>query len=344
MVVRKIQVTGKSTYIISLPKRWVEKSKLNRGDPDQIIEQADSTLTMLPRESAHEEKPRAVSTVVSSSNSPDSIIRRIVSFYVTGYSIIKIAAKERFTPEQRYAMKDFVRRNLVGVEILTDMNKEFTVQTLVGHSELSVENALRRMVTIAVSMHRDAMIALKEDDKGLAQTIIRTDDEVDRFNFYLIRQLRNAANDSQITKEIGLKTLGDCLGYRPIINYVERAADHAVNIARAVLDMKPVDPTLVARITDMSASASSIFEQAIHSLFSSDYDEAEDALTRMKTIGSYETDLIKTIITTQHDPNTVAGLRIIIESVRRLAKYGLDIAELVLDLTAERIGIQELVG
>jgi phosphate uptake regulator len=340
VVVRRIQVTGKSTYIISLPKRWVDESKLNKGDPLQIIEQDDSTLTLLPRERPREEKPRAISTVVSSSNSPESIIRRMVSFYVIGYNIIKITAKERFTPEQRGTLKDFVRRDLVGVEMLTDSSNEFTIQNLLGHSELSVGNALRRMALIAVSMHRDAMVALKEDDKRLAQTIIRTDDEVDRFNFYLIRQLRNAANDSQITREIGLKTPGDCLGYRPITNYVERAADHAVNIAKAVLNMKPVDPTLVARIVDMSDHASSIFEKAMHSLFSNDYDEAEDALTRMKMIGSYETDLIKTIIATQHDPNTVAGLRIIIESVRRLAKYGIDIAELVLDLTAEKIGTQ----
>jgi phosphate uptake regulator len=343
MEARKIQLTGNSNYIVSLPKKWVEKCKLNKGDPVQIIEQDDSTLILLPSARAREEEPRAISTVVSSSNSPDSIIRRMVSFYVIGYSMIKIAAKERFTPEQRDALKDFVRRDLVGVEILTDSSNEFAIQTLLGHSELSVENALRRMVTIAVSMHRDAMVALKEDDKRLAQTIIRTDDEVDRFNFYLIRLLRNAVNDSQIIKEIGLKTPGDCLGYRPITNYVERAADHAVNIAKAVLDMKPVDPTLVARIVDMSTYASSIFEKAIHSLFSNDYDEAENALTRMKAIGSYETDLIKTIITTQHDPNTVAGLRIIIESVRRLAKYGIDIAEVVLDLTAERIGLQESV-
>ncbi|MCJ7634067.1 phosphate uptake regulator PhoU [Candidatus Bathyarchaeota archaeon] len=338
--VRKIQVTGKSTHIVSLPKKWIDKLNLKRGDPIRLIEQDDSTLTLLPND-IRKEKSRAISAVVSSSDSSDSIIRKVVSFYVIGYNMIRITAKDRFTPEQRDALKDFVRRNLVGVEIFNDSNNEFSVQTLLSHSELSVENTLRRMVTIATSMHKDAMAALKEDDKRLAQTIIRTDDEVDRFNFYLIRQLKNAVNDARIIKEIGLKTPSDCLGYRLITNYVERAANHAVNIAKAVLDMKPVDPTLVTRIVDMSTYASSIFEEAIHSLFSNDYDKAENALTRMKMIGSYEIDLIKTVISTQHDPNIVAGLRIIIESVRRLAKYGIDIAEVVLDLTAERIRIQE---
>ena len=144
---RRIQITGKATYIISLPKKWVEKSKLKKGDTVQITEQNDSTLTLFPGKRVYEEKPRAISTVVSSSDSPDSIIRRVVSFYVTGYNIIRIAAKERFTPEQRDALKDFVRRNLVGVEILTDSSNGFAIQTLLGHSELSVESALRRMAT-----------------------------------------------------------------------------------------------------------------------------------------------------------------------------------------------------
>jgi hypothetical protein len=45
--------------------------------------------------------------------------------------------------------------------------------------------------------------------------------------------------------------------------------------------------------------------------------------------------------TTKLDSNTVASLRLILESIRRLAKYGADIAEVVLNLTAEGIGIHE---
>ncbi|MCJ7631917.1 PhoU family transcriptional regulator [Candidatus Bathyarchaeota archaeon] len=338
--VRKIQVTGKSTHIVSLPKKWIDKLNLKKVDPIRLIEQDDSTLTLLPND-IRKEKSRAISAVISSSDSPDSINRKVVSFYLIGYNMIRITAKDRFTPEQRDALKDFVRRNLVGVEILNDSNSEFAMQTLLSHSELSVENTLRRMVIIATSMHRDAMAALKEDNKRLAQTIIRTDDEVDRFNFYIIRQLKYAVNDNRMIKYIGLNTPRDCLGYRLITNSVERAADHAVNIAKAILDMKPIDQALVMNIIDMSAYALSIFDEAIRSLLSNDYNEAEKVLSRKEIIENYEKDLVKTIISKELDSNTVAGLRIIIESIRRLAKYGIDIAEVVLNITAEKIGIHE---
>ena len=158
--IRKLQISGSSTYTVSLPKKWIEEFKLKRGDPIQLIRQDDSTLTLLP-EIIQKETPRAIRTSVSSSDSPDSIIRKVVSFYLIGYNMIRITAKDQLTPEQRDALKDFVRRRLVGVEILTDSNKEFVVQTLLTYSELSVENALRRMATIVASMHREVMAALK---------------------------------------------------------------------------------------------------------------------------------------------------------------------------------------
>ena len=338
--IRKLQISGSSTYTVSLPKKWIEEFKLKRGDPIQLIEQDDSTLTLLP-EIIQKETPRAIRTSVSSSDSPDSIIRKLVSFYLIGYNMIRITAKDQLTPEQRDALKDFVRRRLVGVEILTDSNKEFVAQTLLTYSELSVENALRRMATIVASMHREVMAALKDNDQRLAQTIIRTDDEADRFSFYIIRQLKYAVNNNRIIKEIGLKTPRDCLGYRQITTYVERAADHAVNIAKAILDMKPITQALATQIIEMNTFALSIFEDAIHSLFSNDYNEGEKTLKRRKTLETYEQNVNKTMVTTELDANTVAHLRLIMESIRRLAKYGVDIAEVVLNLTAEGIGIHE---
>jgi len=132
----------------------------------------------------------------------------------------------------------------------------------------------------------------------------------------------------------------DCLGYRQITTYVERTADHAVNIAKAILDMKPIPQALAVKIIDMHTFALSILD-AIHSLFSNDYNEAEKTLTQRETLETYEQHIIKTMTTTKLDSNTVAGLRLILESIRRLAKYGVDIAEIVLNLTAEGIGIHE---
>ena len=42
--VRKIQFTGRSTYILSLPKKWMTDIHLKPGDPVTIIREANNSL------------------------------------------------------------------------------------------------------------------------------------------------------------------------------------------------------------------------------------------------------------------------------------------------------------
>lgn len=330
---RKIQVTGKSTYIVSLPRKWAEEVKLKRGEQIQLIEQDDLSLLLIPK-SLVKEKSREVEISISPKDNPDSIIRSVIAFYLIGYNLIRVTTKERFTPEQREPLKDFIRKKLVGAEIIADSKNEVALQTLLNYSELSVENALRRMSIITTSMHRDAMAALEENDHELAQTIIKTDDEVDRFSFYIIRLLKYAVADNRIIKEIGLKTARDCLGYRLILKSVERAADHAVSIARNVLTMKPIDSKLFKKISEMSDFAISIFNASLNSLFAKDYHLADEILMREKAIETYDEEASKEMVSTP-DSETRSNLRLIRESIRRLAEYGSDIAEIVINLTAD---------
>ena len=45
---RKIQFTGKSSYIISLPKQWVMELGLKQGDRIRIVRKGSSTLELYP--------------------------------------------------------------------------------------------------------------------------------------------------------------------------------------------------------------------------------------------------------------------------------------------------------
>jgi phosphate uptake regulator len=41
---RKLQYTGGSSYIVSLPKKWIQELGLKQGDHVVILRQGDSTL------------------------------------------------------------------------------------------------------------------------------------------------------------------------------------------------------------------------------------------------------------------------------------------------------------
>jgi len=338
--VRKIQLTGKSTYIVSLPKKWVSSMNLKPGSQLVISRNSDTSLLLTPKELVKPAKLGESSIIVSQKDEPGSIMRKIVALYLVGYNLIRVKTKEeRLTSLQRNFIKDLTRKKLVGTEIISDVANEMKLQILLSYPELSVESALRRMCLIATSMHEDALQALKGLNKELAQDVIKLDDEVDRFSLYIIRQLKAAVQSERIRKDIGLSHPRDCLGYRVIAKSVERIADHAVKIAENTLSMdEKVNGAILQRISEMSSFARSVFDDSIKSLFKKDYSLADSVVTRAKTIASLESETVKAI-SRKEEATKVSTVRMIMESLRRTAEYASDIAEIVLNLNVDQITV-----
>jgi phosphate uptake regulator len=335
---RKLQFTGGSTYIISLPKRWIDQNQLKKGSVIRLREEEGGLLSIIPTDTAIQQRPEEASIKVEANDPPDAVIRKTVSTYLVGYNIIHIKgeSKKQLSTKQRREIKTFSRNMLVGTEIVIDTPQELTLQVLLSYPELSVQSALRRMSIITASMQRDAITALKGLDRQHAKEVLITDNEVDRFNLYIIRQLKTAIQNPRIIKEIGLKNARNCLGYRLITKAVERTADHAASIADNVLLIKnKLEPETIEKLEKMSKLAVSMFENAIEALFRQDYALAESIVEKTKDISSMEKEAV--VSSQRIDVEDAPYLRLIIESIRRTAEYASDIAEVVLNLTVESI-------
>jgi len=321
-----------------LPKRWVVQNQLKKGSSIKLQEEEGGVLSILPSDSFKVQKTDEAFIKVSVSDNPDAVIRKVVSAYLVGYNMIhiRVEKQQQLSSKLRDKIRNFARQLLVGTELLTDTPAELTLQVLLSYPELSIQSALRRMCIITSSMHKDAILSLKDLDKQLARSVIDTDDEVDRFNLYVTRQLKTAIQNPRIIKEIGLTNARDCLGYRLVTKSVERTADHAANIAENVLLLKePVDKASLKKVEEISALAISMFETAIESLFRLDFNLAESVIQRTKDVGS----LVKeALLSSQKTPvEEIANLRLVTESLKRTAEYASDISEIVLNLTVESV-------
>ncbi|MFH0897062.1 MAG: phosphate uptake regulator PhoU, partial [Candidatus Bathyarchaeota archaeon] len=290
----------------------------------------------IPKGINRPKKTMEISTSISPKDKVSSIIRKVIALYLVGFNTIRLKVKgERLPIERREEIKSSIRRMLVGTEIISDSKDEMVLQVLLSSPELSVSDALRRIAIIAVSMHKDAVDSLRDMNFELAKEVINNDDEIDRFSFYVIRQLKAAVEDEKMLREIDLDNPKDCLGYRLITKSAERVADHAVNIALNVLTIKnPIDDDIFKALNEMSSKAILEFEDAMISLFTKHYSLADEVVEKKKLIESYETELIGQIIRKKLDAETASTLRLIIESIKRTSEYGSDIAEVVLNLTA----------
>ncbi|MDQ3851861.1 MAG: phosphate uptake regulator PhoU [Thermoproteota archaeon] len=62
--IRKVQFTGKSTYVLSLPKRWIEEMHLKAGDQVALIRELDNSLSILPFISGLRESVNEVTAII----------------------------------------------------------------------------------------------------------------------------------------------------------------------------------------------------------------------------------------------------------------------------------------
>ena len=280
---------------------------------------------------------REATIEVAKENSPYFLARKLISLYFLGFNIINISQKDggRLSSEQREVMKDVVRRVLMGTEIIADSATSITLQVLINLLELSVDAAFKRMLLIAKSMHRDAILSLRENNIELAKEILKSDDEVDRFSFYIVRQLNIAIKNEHLLKEIGLDDSRNCLGYRLIAKSTERIADHAGLIAKDIIEMeRPLNKDIIEKIAEMSNFALEVLDEACLSIFKRDYDSADLAIEKSRDRRSRKG--IIRVASKLRDINEIYRIKIITENIRRVAEYASDIAEIVLNMTVQQ--------
>ena len=94
---RKLQLTGGSTFILSMPKNWVIKNELGKGSSVMLREEDDGSLTIMPPKMERKERQDEAFINISSIDNINAVIRTTISAYLTGYNVLHIKARNQQT-------------------------------------------------------------------------------------------------------------------------------------------------------------------------------------------------------------------------------------------------------
>jgi len=331
---RKVQITGGATYVISLPKKWVKAVGLKPKDQVALIPQADTSLLIVPKGDLKPKEKSEATIKATVQADPEAVIRDFIAHYLVGYDVIRVKLRN---VRCRDLIKNSVRQKLIGVEVMEESADEMVIQCLLGHVELPLRRALDRMHVLMLFMLRDAIDALKNNDKALAEEVVRRDDEVDRLYFFVVRQLKAAVYNRALIEEIGLSNPRDCLGYRLIVKSVERSADHAARIASVIPTISaPISSKAIEEIVAMSLLAREIHEDSMKALYKYDPKLINESMAKVNKVIDLEEEIIEQLLKLKTEPRTMVGVRLILESIRRIAEYGTDIAEIAINLAVKK--------
>ena len=327
---RRMQLSGGSTYIISLPKNWIEELKIKVGENITIVKNSNQSLTLFPKnENSSKIKETAIITT-SQKESGESIKRKIIAAYLSGYNTIQIRSKGiRITAEHSRSVRALVRTSMIGTEIVESSSESITVQILTRLPELSFETALKRMYLMANNMVGESIESLEETDTIHADEVVNMDDEVDRFGLYMRRNLALAIENENILQDMGLRKPSDCLGYRAIISRIERIADHACLIAKRTKFIEgEISREIMNKIKNLSNHSLEVFEESILAVQEHDFEKGEKVAEKVKKIIEEEKKIMSQV--SESDKNSTI-IRFALEDLRRISEYSSDIAEVAID-------------
>ncbi len=332
METRKVYVSGGSTYVISLPKKWVKKTNLKPGDSLVVTEHGSSLLI----ESGIVEKESLTKEIrISMVKSSEALERILIAYYLTGYDTIKVNLDRK----DHLAYREIIRKildYLIGVEIVEDTHKAMTLEIMLEYKRLSTRQILLRMFSIDKSMLLDLARAMKNQDMGLAKDIMAREKEIDRLYFLVVRQLKSAVEFQQIAEKLGIESQRDCLGYRIVVKVLERIGDHIENIAKSYIQLFEVqNDILLNDFLNLINTIAGTFENSIQALFSRNGENAETVFYELKDIKESQHDISKELFDIKNIQSAIL-MKTMLDSLERIASYSGDISEVAINMSTEK--------
>lgn len=214
---RKIQVTGRNTYIVSLPHEWISKRGISKGHQIFMSESQDGSLVLSQKKTEKELKTIGLDV---SSLSRENAMMNIVSAYVGGAGKIILRGKGGST------LAEEARRVLSGIEITDEEGDSITLRAM-DFEEVNIDGIMKRAFNVTQSMFRLAISGFR-DGSDMSAEMCRKEDEADRLFLLMLRTLC-----------IGDYRAGDAMFRVISAKGMEKIADHLEEIGAHMADISP---------------------------------------------------------------------------------------------------------
>jgi len=269
--------------------------------------------------------PGPVEIDVRPGEPPEHLFRRLLGAYLAGAQRIRVRESPAIAPTTRTVVRTFCRRT-DGPEIEEEGRSHLHLvdRTAIGPGRLELR--LARMGRRVVRFHQDAVAGWSGLPLGEDGSWAERDDEIDREAWYLERQ-------AALRVGVG----GDPLGLWVVARSLERIADHAVLLGEAGRRLAGL-PQGVAPLETLGQYHRQAMDHLEGVLRAADEAAANDLLDTGEALlasGRAISDrLLPVVPGGPLSPAAAAAMARILESIGRTIAYAQDIAQVVLDRSA----------
>lgn len=225
---RKLIKFGNSSFVVSLPNKWVRMNKLEKGSVLNLQENGNNELILAPQGLQIEETPKEIVLDLKGKDEKE-IQREIVSSYIYGYDVIKING---FANNLRTVRT--VIYSLIGLEIVEQDKNSLVVRSLLALDDISIDKYLRRIDTIVRSMMEECLAK----NKGESFVHLKDRDrDVNRLTYLLLRVIKCCIDNPRLAQHKKYNVL-ELFRTWSLLSNLEGIGDECKRISRLYSQMR----------------------------------------------------------------------------------------------------------
>ena len=318
METRKVQITGKSTYILTLPKKWVTKSVIGAGSPVSLSYQEDGSLLISPPITRN---PTTCKKLVMK-ESADELKRNVIGTYIMGncqfLEINGIGERQ----EVKNGIKELCKV-LIGFEIVEVTGSRVLIQDILDTEEFTIEAGFKRMSSLVFLMLNDLLDIQRARNPETIRDIIARDEDVDKIFFLLSKLFISRLNLKKTSTSDRLRLI-EAFYYRLAAGELEAIGDLIVKITHDLERVNFSDEE-ADKVLELGLFTQQFIQDSVNSLRRLDLELANNVLKEKETFDA------KLLVL--NGLATEPALEIITDSFSRIKDYARNIAELTIDLS-----------
>lgn len=314
MEVRKLQLIGGSSYMVSLPKSWIRKNNLDQGD-DIILDIDEDVIKIMPKRYSEESKiVRAVIEKLPSYD--DKFLRRFVmALYIQGLDEIEIR-DVMLSPKLMSKISGIVHE-IIGFEVIDARENSIVLRSLTT-AEFDVSEVIKRMSQIILGLIDSIVDCINIDDREGLKEISKLEEDIDRLYMLAVRL------ENRVIRELMAPSkwseMRHILGMRIVAKILEEISDSLFDFSEALYILEDFS-NQSKKYLEMLSRIEDVFKKVIEAYYSSSIELANSSI---EIADSLENEFLQKIRTGAEDPALIYPLVDISRKIKSIGEIGIN--------------------
>ena len=229
MEYRKLISFGKSSFVVSIPKPWINKQGLKKGDVLYFNENENNLILSTEEKEMYEDKEKLINV---DGKTISQIQRELIPAYINNFKKITLSGKE--IKDKAREIEPIVQ-NMIALEIMEQTSSKIIAKDFLNMNDISINNLIRKMDIITRAMIDDCGNMFNEDTY---ENINHRDKDVNRLSYLVYRVINYGFDRPSFAVKQFKMSNHELVKYHLLAYIIESIADESRRIARYMRKVK----------------------------------------------------------------------------------------------------------